>query len=233
MDLIDKLDISRERQDFQKLLKDTKWSGTVAIEAGYLSSTPTLTLLSEQPSGEKEIFLSLKWTSWIPQPVGHLLLPGEWSVTDVEIDGPLVEAACRLNAVYSASETLFSSASTSSASTTQESAQLAQLTQTNKTLETDLALLRQKEKELQDALKTLQQQNLDLVTRISQFTNATSKPSKSSPFEKKKTVLPPRPWDGQFDFSTFKPWASDPPAGQISNRSDQQAPRRSHRREDC
>nr|WNO30096.1 hypothetical protein [Rehmannia torradovirus] len=218
MAFIDNLDITAERDSFKKFLTETTWTASVSISKGYVSSTPTVSLYATDPAtSEKELLFSFTHTHWLPQPVGHLLIDGEWSITDVDLSGPLVEAACRLNAVRSVAATAFQNTS-SSAADSQLLAEKQQLEAACSSLKQQLAKCEQTNSELLEAVTSLQKLNTDLAGRIAQLTaqgvSSSAPEKKKNPFDKPRP--PPRqpvssPSDGNINI--FKQWASDPPAG--------------------
>nr|WNO30106.1 hypothetical protein [Rehmannia torradovirus] len=215
MAFIDQLNITAEQSNFKKFLKEATWSATVSISKGYVSSTPTVSLFALDPvTSEKELVFSFTHTHWLPQPVGHLLLDGEWNITDVDLSGPIVDAACRLNAVRSVAATAFQS----SAEPTDQQllAEKQQLEAACESLKQQLEQCEKHRSELVEAVSSLQKVNTDLASRISQLTHQNSL-STSTSTQRKPLVKPdkaPKPQPTSHDnFNIFQQWASDPPAG--------------------
>uniref|UniRef100_A0AAT9JAU6 Uncharacterized protein n=1 Tax=Sesamum torradovirus TaxID=3115803 RepID=A0AAT9JAU6_9SECO len=215
MAFIDQLNITAEQNNFKKFLKEATWSATVSISKGYVSSTPTVLLFALDPvTSEKELVFSFTHTHWLPQPVGHLLLDGEWNITDVDLSGPIVDAACRLNAVRSVAATAFQ-ASTEPADQ-QLLAEKQQLEAACESLKQQLEQSEKQRSELAEAVSSLQRVNTDLASRISQLTHQNALPTSSSSQRKPfpKPDKPPKPQPTSHDnFNIFQQWASDPPAG--------------------
>nr|UZN89644.1 hypothetical protein [Cassava torrado-like virus 2] len=103
MSFIDSLDISEEENKFYKSL-NTKfdWCCDCSVSNSLFGSSPTCSFVAtNKQTGKSSVVLTVEWTHSVPQLVGHTILSGRWSVSDVKFSGSIVESANRLNTVRS------------------------------------------------------------------------------------------------------------------------------------
>lgn len=212
MAFIDRLSIDKEKSEFLDFLKNTTWEGSCEITHGYVSSSPSLSLYAVHPeTGDRELFFTVGFTHWIPQPVGHLLLPGSWSITDIKLSGPLVDDYCRLAALRAVAGHVFKEPTSSSANSqyiSQLKAELAKEKEGNLVLQERLKQQAAQIAGLEEGTKVLASKNQELSDRVTQLLQQTKNNSKDK--GKRPVPKPAEPSDVNLDI--FQQWAATPDA---------------------